>query len=59
MNAKTMAAILEHIDEKTTTVGLLKEKIRVYESLFERWGEILGSMNGRCQVLVEGIRHMV
>ena len=59
MNAKTMAAILEHIDKKTTTVGLLKEKIRVYESMFERWREILGSKNGSCPVLEEVIRHMV
>jgi DNA repair exonuclease SbcCD ATPase subunit len=59
MNAKTMKVVLEHIDDKTTAVVLLKEKIRQYEAIFERWRDILGANNGSCPALEEFIRNMV
>lgn len=42
MNAKTMKAVLEHLDAKTTGICALTAKVRQYEDKFQAWKDIAG-----------------
>lgn len=42
MNAKTMKAVLDHLDAKTTGICALTAKVRQYEDKFQAWKELAG-----------------
>jgi len=42
MNAKTMSAILEHMDAKSVRICMLDEKLRKADEMFRQWKTLLG-----------------